>query len=262
MPDGIQQPPGTAAPELAADATDGRLIRGVRRNLVLWSGGTTLLVLVVLAVALYAAVAGSLASSGIEQLEARMSLVRGERPDPRDATRLGFTFGGGGSGTLAIGIDPDGNIIRDRRIPLPPTGLPDRAAAAAAAVSGRDIRTTSISGTPVRLLTETVDVEGQVYTLQVVQDRTAEQRSLETMLAVHRGPWSCSSPLGSGWGAPALVPTAIAANQRIALRRQRGSSRMPAWAADAADGDPGSVDYLLATDLNPWRGRHGTRGHR
>ena len=59
MPDGITIPPETTAPELAAEAADGRLIRHVRRNLVLWSGGTTLLVLVVLAIALYAAVAGS-----------------------------------------------------------------------------------------------------------------------------------------------------------------------------------------------------------
>ena len=65
MPDGIASPPQTTAPELAAEATDGRLIRNVRRNLVLWSGGTTLLILLALAVALYAAVAGSLASSGV-----------------------------------------------------------------------------------------------------------------------------------------------------------------------------------------------------
>ena len=55
MPDGIATPTESTAPELAADAADGRLIRNVRRNLVLWSGGTTLLVLVVLAIALYAA---------------------------------------------------------------------------------------------------------------------------------------------------------------------------------------------------------------
>ena len=101
MPDGILPPTETTAPELAAEATDGRLIRHVRRNLVLWSGGTTLLILVALAVALYAAVAGSLASSGIAQLDARMGLIRGDRPDPADMSRYGFIFGGGGSGTFA-----------------------------------------------------------------------------------------------------------------------------------------------------------------
>jgi signal transduction histidine kinase len=251
MPDGIRPPPETTTPELAAEATDGRLIRGVRRNLVLWSGGTTLLVLVVLAVALYGAVAGSLANSGIEQLDARMSLVRGQRPDPRDATRLGFIFGGGGSGTLAIGIDPDGNVISDRRSPLPPAGLPDRDAAAAAAVSGRDIRTTSVMGTPVRLLTETVTVDGQVYTIQVVQDRTTEQRTLETMLAVLIVGGLVVLIVAFGFGTVyarrALVPIRESlANQRTALRRQRE------FAADASHElrTPltvvrSSVDYLL-----------------
>ena len=257
MPDGIQPPTETTAPEAAAEATDGRLIRGVRRNLVLWSGGTTLLVLVVLAVALYGAVAGSLANSGIEQLDARMSLVRGQRPDPRDATRLGFIFGGGGSGTLAIGIDPDGNVISDRRVPLPPAGLPDRDAAAAAAVSGRDIRTTSVRGTPVRLLTETVTVDGQVYTIQVVQDRTAEQRTLETMLAVLIVGGLVVLIVAFGFGTVyarrALVPIRESlTNQRTALRRQRE------FAADASHElrTPltvirSSVDYLLRHRSEP-----------
>jgi hypothetical protein len=63
MPDGILTPTETTQPELAADTNEGRLVRHVRRNLVLWSGGTTLVVLLMLAVALYVAVASSLASS-------------------------------------------------------------------------------------------------------------------------------------------------------------------------------------------------------
>jgi len=257
MPDGIQPPTETTAPELAAETTDGRLIRHVRRNLVLWSGGTTLLVLVVLAVALYAAVAGSLANSGIEQLDSRMSLVRGERPDPHDESRLGFIFGGGGSGTYAIGIDPDGNVITGPRIPPPPSGLPDQDAVAAAAVSGRDIRTTMVAGTPVRLLTETVDVDGQTYTLQVVQDRTAEQRTLETMLAVLLVGGLVVLVVAFGFGTVyarrALVPIRESlTNQRAALRRQR------AFAADASHElrTPltvirSSVDYLLRHRSEP-----------
>ena len=68
MPDGIL-PTETTAPELAAETADSRLVRHVRRNLVLWSGGTTLVILLVLAAALYVAVAGSLASSATAQLE-------------------------------------------------------------------------------------------------------------------------------------------------------------------------------------------------
>ncbi|HEX5148682.1 MAG TPA: HAMP domain-containing sensor histidine kinase, partial [Candidatus Limnocylindrales bacterium] len=257
MLDGIQSPTESQTPELAAEAADGRLIRHVRRNLVLWSGGTTLLVLVVLAVALYAAVAGSLANSGIEQLDARMSLVRGERPDPRDETRLGFIFGGGSSGTYAIAIDPAGNLVPGPRIPRPPTGLPDQAGVAAAASSGRDVRTSSLSGTPVRILTETVEVDGQTYTVQVIQDRTAEQRTLETMLAVLLVGGVVVLVVAFGFGTVyarrALVPIRESlTNQRTALRRQRE------FAADASHElrTPltvirSSVDYLLRHRSEP-----------
>jgi hypothetical protein len=189
MPDAIQPPTETTAPrahtpEVAAAASDGRLIQGVRRNLVLWSGGTTLVILLALAVALYAAVAGSLANAGIAQLDARMDQIRGERPDPQDVTRYGYIFGGGGSGTYALIVGPDGGLVTGPRGPRPPPGLPFDAGVASAASTGRDIQTTSLAGTPVRILTETVDVDQRTYSIQVVQDRTTERRTLETMLAV------------------------------------------------------------------------------
>jgi signal transduction histidine kinase len=233
MPDGIQSPTETTAPELAAETTDGQLIRTVRRNLVLWSGASTLLVLVALAVALYAAVAGSLANTGIAQLDARMSLFKGERPDPHDESRLGFIFGGGSSGTYVMAIGPGGEVLSGPRNPTPPAGLPDGGALAAAAISGRDIRTTSIGGTPVRLLTERIVVDGQIYSIQVVQDRTAEQRTLETMLAVLLVGGLVVLVVAFGFGTiyarRALVPIRESlANQRVALRRQRE------FAADAS----------------------------
>ena len=55
--------------------------------------------------------ARSLAGAGISQLDARMAQVRGERPNPDDQTRYGYIFGGGGSGTFAMILDPDGNPI-------------------------------------------------------------------------------------------------------------------------------------------------------
>jgi signal transduction histidine kinase len=257
MPDGIQPGIETTAPELAAEAADGRLIRGVRRNLVLWSGGTTLLVLVGLAVVLYAAVAGSLANSGIAQLDARMDEIRGEKPDPRDESRYGFIFGGGGSGTYALIVDPNGAVVTGPRVPHPPPGLPYRDAVSAAARTGRDIQTTSLEGTPVRILTETVDVDGQTYTVQVIQDRTAEQRTLETMLAVLIVGGLVVLVVAFGFGTVyarrALVPIRESlANQRSALRRQRE------FAADASHElrTPltvirSSVDYLLRHKAEP-----------
>jgi signal transduction histidine kinase len=257
MPDGIQTPIETSPPETAADATDGRLIRHVRRNLVLWSGGTTLIVLVALAIALYAAVAGSLANSGIAQLDARMAMVRGERPDPHDEARLGFIFGGGSSGTYAIAIDPTGNVVSGPRNPPPPAGLPDPDAITAAHATGRDVRVESIDNTPVRILTETVDVDQQTFTVQIIQDRTAEQRTLETMLAVLLIGGLVVLVVAFGFGAVyarrALVPIRESlTNQRTALRRQRE------FAADASHElrTPltvirSSVDYLLRHRSEP-----------
>ena len=90
MPDGAPTPTEPITGERAADIADAGLIRRVRRNLVLWSGGTTLVVLLVLAVALYLAVAGSLANSGVEQLQDAMAVPRavltGQRPDPGDTS--------------------------------------------------------------------------------------------------------------------------------------------------------------------------------
>ena len=48
MPDGIL-PTETTAPELAAETADNRMVQHVRRNLVLWSAGTTLVILLILA---------------------------------------------------------------------------------------------------------------------------------------------------------------------------------------------------------------------
>jgi two-component system, OmpR family, sensor histidine kinase CiaH len=251
MPDGVQPANETTAPELAAEIADGRLVRHVRRNLVLWSGGTTLLVLVALAIALYAAVAGSLANAGIDQLDARMSQFRGERPDPRDTSRYGFIFGGGGSGTYALAVAPDGSVLTEPRGPKPPPDLPNDGAVAAAATSGRDIRTTSLGNTPVRILTETVMVEGQTYTVQVIQDRTTEEQTLQTMLAVLLVGGLVVLLVAFGFGTVyarhALVPIRESiATQRSALRRQRE------FAADASHElrTPltvirSSIDYLI-----------------
>src|SRR5262245_23753258 len=165
MPDGILPPSETTAPELAAETAEGAMVQRVRWNLVLWSGGTTLLILVALAIALYLAAATSLANAGIAQLDTRMSQVRGERPNPDDTTRYGFIFGGGGSGTFAMILDPDGNPVLGAPGPggrIPP-GLPydEGVEAAAAAPDGRDVEATELAQTPVRILTETVDVPGR-----------------------------------------------------------------------------------------------------
>jgi signal transduction histidine kinase len=234
MPDGDRSPVESTAPELAAETADSAMIRRVRRNLVMWSGGTTLLILVALAIALYVAAAGALSQAGTDQLNARMATIKGERPDPDDSSRYGFIFGGGGSGTYALILDPDGAPVLGPRDQRPPPGLPYEPGIAAAAANGRDVETAVIVKTPVRILTETVAVPDRgTYTVQVVQDRTTEQQTLAVILAVLLIGGLLVLVVSFGFGTiyarRALVPIRESlANQRSALRRQRE------FAADAS----------------------------
>jgi len=234
MPDGIVPPSETTAPELVAETAEAAMVRHVRRNLVLWSGGTTLLILVALAIALYVAAASSLANAGIAQLDSRMGIIRGERPDPNDTTRYGYIFGGGGSGTYAMILDPDGRPLVGPRDPPPPTGLPFEPGIEAASAKGRDVQTAVLADTPVRILTEKVDVPQRgTYTVQIVQDRTTEQRTLQViqfvLLVGGVLVLIVSFGFGTVYARRALVPIRESlANQRAALRRQRE------FAADAS----------------------------
>jgi len=237
MPDGTQDPDERTEVERAADDADAALVRRVRRNLVLWSGATTLVILVALAAALYLAAASSLASSGASQLDARMtgitSLATGQRPRPNDDDDpYGFIFGQG-SGTFALILDSDGNPIQRPNFRVPP-GLPDQGSVVAAQGSGRDLRTGTISGTPIRVLTEQIhDDAGRTFLIQVVQDRTAEQQTLDIMLAVLVVGGLVVIVVAFGFGTiyarRALVPIRDSlTTQRAALRRQRD------FAADAS----------------------------
>ena len=250
MPDGIVPPTETSALELAADAADSRLVRHVRRNLVLWSGGTTLVILLVLAAALYVAVAGSLANRSIEQFDARLdevnSALTGQRPAPDDSGPYGFIFGGGGSGTVALALDGNDRVLAPRGFHIPP-GLPDMDGVKAARTKGRDVRTGSLTSqgsgpggsarteeTPVRVLTENVTLAGgSTFTVQIVGDRIAEERTLQVMLVVLLVGGMVVVLVAFGFGAlyarRALVPIRESlTNQRTALRRQRE------FAADAS----------------------------
>jgi len=250
MPDGILTPTETSAPELAAETSDSRLIRHVRRNLVLWSGGTTLVILLVLAVALYLAVAGSLANSATAQLDSRFDQVKssltGQRPDPDDSGPYGFLFGGGGGGTIALAVDSSDRVLAQPGFHVP-TGLPDMDAVVAARTNTRDVRNRTLEShgfsqtgasttveTPVRILTQTVAVTGgQTYAVQIIGDRIAEERTLGVMLAVLLIGGAVVVLVAFGFGTVyarrALVPIRESlAAQRVALRRQRE------FAADAS----------------------------
>ena len=149
----------------AAEA-DARLVRGVRLRLVAWSGGSTLLVLLALGIALYLSVATSLQATAVANLEDRadqiISFVRGQPPTDDDSP-IEVIFGGGGS-TFAILIGPDGTAVGPRQFQMP-GGLPDTDATAAAAKSGRDIRLGQIP-VPTYTLPQTITVPVRELTLQ------------------------------------------------------------------------------------------------
>jgi signal transduction histidine kinase len=233
MPDGM--PAGREDTiEQRAAAADARLVRSVRWRLVAWSGGTTLVILVALAAALYAATARSLEQSALVELGERAEQVRdfmaGPGRRPNDAP-TSFALGGD---TFAILVRTNGQPIGPRNYDLP-EGLPDQASLTAAEASGRDLRTGQISGIPVRILTvETLGVGRNDFSfVQVIQDRTAEQRTLNTLLAVLLGGGALVLLVAFGFGAiyasRALVPIRDSlAAQHTALRRQRE------FAADAS----------------------------
>ena len=235
MPDGVS--PSTDEPETEVTTAEHRLLRDVRLNLSLWSGGITLAVLVALGIVLYVAVDRSLTATGTAQLTTTADIITGGRPDPDDLGEAGFRFGGPGSGTFSLVTDDTGNVVLGdgpRRGDMP-EGLPFlEGIEAAQAVNGRDIRNSTIAeDTPVRVLTEPVSVRGQTVFLQVVGDRTTEVRTLSVLVTVLvvGGLLALLIAVGAGaaFASRALVPIRRSlVAQREALRRQRE------FAADAS----------------------------
>ncbi len=210
---------------------DARLLRRVRWQLVAWSGGIVLIVLVALGVVLSIAVARSLEATATAQLQQRAdSLARviardPDRPGP-GRPPVGFAFGGPSSGTFAFVSSPSGELYGPSGLDIP-SGLPDDSGLVAARLTGAiDIRTVDVEGTPVRILSEPIERGGFVYVLQVGQDITAERNTVGTMITVLAVGGLVALVVALAAGAViarrALVPI------RDALRRQRE------FAADAS----------------------------
>ncbi len=244
MAEPIVLEPGTPSnldpAEVSAADADAHLVRGVRWRLVAWSGGSTLLVLLVLGVALFAAVASTLESNGVALLQSRADdLIREPGPDP-DRSPADFLFGSGG--TVGYVFSADGRVIIGPRF-MAVAGLVDQAAATAADSGGRDVRlrTIRVQGAfanqelevPVRQLTVPADTAQGRFFIQVLQDRSAEVRTLETLVLVlvvgGLVVVIVAVAFGAVYARRALVPIRDSlAAQRAALRRQRE------FAADAS----------------------------
>jgi two-component system sensor histidine kinase CiaH len=216
---------------------DARLLSRVRWRLVAWSAGSTLVLLVILGTALYLSVDASLAAAGRTQLEERAAGLRGflehlpagglsdGESGGHDGPQIGKPeFGGPGSGTISIVVDSDGNFLGTA--PADTTDLPVTDGLAAALADGTDVRLATVNGAPVRVLSEAVDAEGTTYVAQVIQLRSAEERTLTTLLVVLAGGGLAVLALAVGFGflyaGRALVPI------RDSLRHQRE------FAADAS----------------------------
>ena len=210
---------------------DARLLRRVRIRLVLWSGAITLAIVAVLGIVVFASVAGSLAGAGRIQLEQRTDLL-GEliqrAPDPSQADGrpfpIGFALGGSTSGTYAVVIRPDGSIIGPREAVFP--GLPVSEGVTAAHAGAADYRELRLAELPVRVLSTPVTRGAETYVVQVIGDRSSDERTLDTLLLVLVAGGLLAVVLtlvgGAVYAERALVPI------RESLRRQRE------FAADAS----------------------------
>jgi signal transduction histidine kinase len=221
-----------------AQAGDARLLRRVRWRLVAWSAGSTLILLLVLGAALYLSVDASLNAAARTQLERQADEVVGflsanpgdgfgdpdEGPDGRP--RIGQPeFGGPGSGTITLLVDAGGVFLGQE--PNDTTDLPVMDGVAAALRSdATDVRYATVEDVAVRVLSKPVTIEDAPHVVQVIQLRTAEQRTLNTLLLVLGGGGIAvlllAGVVGFVYAGNALIPI------RESLRRQRE------FAADAS----------------------------
>lgn len=225
-------------------AQDARMVRGVRWRLVLFSGGATLLVLLLLGVAIYTAVEGSLASTSIARMSGRAQDLANWLERPGNRPPRFDMFLGSDSGTFAYIVDPaDDRVVEGPAFRDTVEGVPNVTGVDAAVASGEDVRNATlqvasqagdaVASIPIRVLSQLVRLDSGDRVVQVLQDRTAEVDTLDSLLRVLFGggllALVLASLLGAAYATRALVPIrASLAAQREALRRQRE------FAADAS----------------------------
>jgi signal transduction histidine kinase len=218
---------GRVAAAHGAGQPDAPVLRRVRTRLLLWSGGSTLVLLAVLGVTLGVVTADALRRSSEQQLADRADqiahLVASGPPIAFPNLPVGPAFGGPESGTVAIVVEPNGTAHGLGNLP---NGLPITDAVDAARRLGSDLRTTVVAGVPVRIYTEVAQGASTRLVVQVVADITNEVRTVTTLVSilVVGGLLIMAGSLALGWfyAERALVPI------RDSLRRQRE------FAADAS----------------------------
>jgi len=214
---------------IAARSTpDAEVVRRVRWRLAAWSGGATFIVIVALGVAIYAAVAGSLASSGRQQLDVRAAAIQefltSARRGPGERPPIEFAFGGATSGTFGYVVTPADLVYGPRDFDN--ESLPVTAGIEVARAGRTDVREVEASEVPLHVLSRPVTGGDGVYVVQVAQDTTDEHRTLGVLTGVLLvgGVLAVLGAIAVGafYADRALVPI------RESLRRQRE------FAADAS----------------------------
>ena len=224
-----------------APAADARLLGRTRRRLILWSGGSTLILLTILSSLLYWAVAEKLRSESIDQLSQRATSLQNavltmQMPSPPIPERTfsvkvtddpgtpGFVFGGATSGTLGVvfATDPSNGPLPSKIGSLDPNSvlIGSREALEAAARDGTTtVEEADVKGIPIRVLTTAGEVGANQFVVQAIGDRTVEIRTLQALLVVLvvGGLAVVAGAVGVGYvyAGRALVPI------RESLRRQR-----------------------------------------
>ncbi len=220
----LRDPAATAGGETG----EASLLRRTRWRLIAWSGGLTFLILALLGIAVYAAVANSLDTSATAQLQRRAEEIgrfiehSGAFPQ---RPQVGIAFGGESGGTIAFIVAPGGTVQGGTNAGLP-AGLPDAGGVAASQQSGSDVRDATVSGIPVRIYSLAVHGPDGTYVVQVVGDQTSEERLLGTLVSVlvfgGLGAVLLAIAAGYVYSGRALVPIRESIRRRQdALRRQR-----------------------------------------
>lgn len=222
---------------------DGRALRRTRLRLAVWSGAITFVVVILLGAALFMIVSRQLAQDSEDKLRARAVAVAS---DPvltalgpiagggfmvvGEAEQPGLVFGGPLSGTVAGLIDPtllDAGPAEFIAIDHVTSLLPlTTAAGDPTQVAMERIVLDDLAGTPIRVLTAPVETHQGTMLAQVFSDRTAEVKTLDSLLLLLlvAVPLAAVAAGLAGWAysGRALVPI------RSAMARQRR------FAADAS----------------------------
>ena len=219
-----------------SNSHDGRLVRRVRFQLAAWSAGSTLVVLLVLGVALYLAVASTLASESERVLHDRADTVMtadtsqmgvdGQAPqnwtvlmipDPQNPSLFNAVYD---STQAFIVVVPAGADAENAQSMALPSWVPDPVGFRAALAGQTVERETTYQGRPSRVMSiPWIDDGKTINVIQVVQDRTPEMQALSVLTKVLVGGSLVALLLAGllGWlySTRALVPI------RASLRRQR-----------------------------------------